>query len=50
MPAQYTGGKLYEWPEDEPQPAHTHNAFTKTLEERIEDLERELREIREELP
>lgn len=45
MTGQYTGGDICQEPEDELQTAHT-----KTLVERIEDLERELREIREELP
>jgi hypothetical protein len=49
MPTQYPGGDIYQELEDELQTAHSHNV-TKTLVERIEDLERELREIREELP
>jgi hypothetical protein len=49
MPTQYTGGDIYQEPEDELQTAH-YPLVTKTLVERIEDLERELREIREELP
>ena len=49
MPTQYTGGDIYQEPEDALQTAQYH-IVTKTLVERIEDLERELREIREELP
>lgn len=49
MPAQYTGGKVYPELEDELQPAHTH-IVTKSLSERVEDLEEAIEEIREQLP